>query len=196
MRIKVCGSLLITIVLASAVWLTHSVPLSAQPAEGTPGEPGPETSRSQTNQPNDEGGSERAPVATQRGTQLGHQRMAMQGDQPGQQDPRVERGKYLVHHVAMCIQCHSPRDGNGNLRERQLLMGAVIPLNSPYPQQTWAFRAPQIAGLPGWADEEVLSLLTTGARPDGHKPRLPMPPFRFQPDDAEAIIAYLRSLGR
>ena len=36
----------------------------------------------------------------------------------------VERGRYLVHHVAMCVQCHSPRDRYGELEQNRLLRGA------------------------------------------------------------------------
>ena len=113
-----------------------------------------------------------------------------------QQEPTaVERGEYLVHHVAMCVECHTPRTSTGAIVERQLLMGAPIPLRSPYPQQTWAFQAPQIAGLPGWTDEEIVTLLVTGARPDGRSPRPPMPEFHLKPADARAVVAYLRSLA-
>ena len=27
----------------------------------------------------------------------------------------VERGRYLTHDVAMCVQCHSPRDDKGEI---------------------------------------------------------------------------------
>jgi len=40
----------------------------------------------------------------------------------------------------------------------------------------------------------VISLLTTGQmRPDRPMPKGPMPPFRMQRADAEAVVAYLRS---
>jgi hypothetical protein len=59
----------------------------------------------------------------------------------------------------------------------------------------WASRAPAIAGLPGFTDEDEITLLTTGHRPLGRSPDPPMPPFRFSRDDAAAIVAYLRTLG-
>ncbi len=107
---------------------------------------------------------------------------------------QVVRGAYLVNQVAMCVQCHTPRDANGDLERTRLLQGAPIPVQSPFPNKKWAFRAPAIAGLPGWSDEDAISLLTTGQRLNGYMPNPPMPPFRMSRQDAEAVVAYLRSL--
>jgi mono/diheme cytochrome c family protein len=107
---------------------------------------------------------------------------------------QVARGSYLVHHVAMCVQCHTPRDANGELDRTRLLKGAPVPVPSPFPGQPWAFTAPAIAGLPGFSDEDEITLLTTGRRPGSAVPKPPMPPFRLTREDAEAVVAYLRSL--
>jgi mono/diheme cytochrome c family protein len=104
------------------------------------------------------------------------------------------RGDYLVSHVAMCVQCHTPRDSKGELDRTRLFKGAPIPLRSPFPNHGWAFAAPAIASLPGWTDHDAVALLTTGHRLTGHTPKAPMPPFRLSRDDADAVIAFLRSL--
>lgn len=106
----------------------------------------------------------------------------------------IERSQYLVERVAMCVQCHSPRDARGELIQQRLLTGARVPLASPYPNQQWAAFAPKIAGLPGWVEEDFVTLLQSGKRPTGERPRPPMPPFRLSRQDAEAIAAYLQSL--
>jgi len=106
----------------------------------------------------------------------------------------TERGEYLVHRVAMCVQCHSPRDDAGELIPQRLLSGAPIPVAPPFPNQEWAVTAPQIAGLPGFTEEDLVTLLTTGSRPNGETPKRPMPPFRMSREDAQAIAAYLKSL--
>lgn len=106
----------------------------------------------------------------------------------------VARGEYLVHHVAMCVQCHTPRTAGGELDTSRLLEGAPVPLASPYPNRPWALVAPSLAGLAPWSEEQIVTLLTTGARPDGQVPRPPMPPFRMTRQDAEAVAAYLKSL--
>ncbi len=106
----------------------------------------------------------------------------------------VARGRYIANSVAMCVQCHTPRNADGTLDETRLFQGAAIPVESPFHGQEWAFQAPAIAGLAGFNTEDEFSLLTTGHRRDGHVPKPPMPPFRLSPDDARAVIAYLRSL--
>lgn len=108
-------------------------------------------------------------------------------------DP-VARGEYLVNSVAMCAQCHTPRDARGELVPSRLLEGAPVPVSSPYPNDQWAYAAPRIAGLSPWTEEQIVTLLTTGARPTGERPKPPMPPFRMSREDAEAVVAYLKTL--
>jgi mono/diheme cytochrome c family protein len=107
----------------------------------------------------------------------------------------IERGKYLVERVAMCIQCHSSRNEKGDLVEAQLFHGAAVPVKPPpYPYKDWALTAPNIAGLRGYGMEQGVRLLTEGVRPDGSRPRAPMPPYRFIDADARAVVTYLKSL--
>jgi mono/diheme cytochrome c family protein len=105
----------------------------------------------------------------------------------------VARGDYLVNNVAMCVQCHSPRDQRGNIIASQKLTGAPIPVRGPSWDSDWAYRAPALAGLPGFTDEQIVMLLTEGHAGDRPSPNRPMPPFRMNKQDAEAIAAYLRS---
>jgi len=107
---------------------------------------------------------------------------------------QIQHGKYLVEHVAMCVQCHTPRDAKGVLDRTRLLQGAPIPVPGPFPMAQWAFEAPKIAGLPGWTVANAIRLLQTGMSATGYVPRLPMPPFRMTREDAAAAVAYLKSL--
>jgi mono/diheme cytochrome c family protein len=117
------------------------------------------------------------------------------GDAPQLQQTLTERGQYLVHHVAMCIYCHTPRSAEGAIDPQRLLQGAPMPVASPFPRQQWAFQAPKIAGLPGgWTDADMLKFLQTGASPTGRQSQPPMPPFRFNEHDAKAVAAYLKTL--
>lgn len=109
-------------------------------------------------------------------------------------DELAERGEYLVHAVAMCHECHTPRDPRGDLIEHHLLQGAPMPVPAPPFLQRWGLRAPALAGLPGYSDDEALRLLTRGVTRRGTEPRPPMPRYRFDEDDARAVIAYLRRL--
>ncbi|HYX20304.1 MAG TPA: hypothetical protein VFA98_05615 [Thermoanaerobaculia bacterium] len=106
----------------------------------------------------------------------------------------VERGRYLTHEVAMCVQCHSPRDSSGRIIEGQEFRGAPMPLRSPYPGAEFALRAPDLRELASHSEDAVIRLLETGIGRDGNRPQLPMPPFRMNPEDAQSIAMYLRSL--
>jgi hypothetical protein len=106
----------------------------------------------------------------------------------------VERGRYIVENVAMCGECHSPRDAQGNLIPGQRFHGGPIPVAPPW-INAWANRAPRIAGLPGYTDELAVRLLTQGAiSRKGTQLRLPMPRFHMDEKDALAVAAYLRSI--
>jgi mono/diheme cytochrome c family protein len=110
----------------------------------------------------------------------------------GQSNP--EHGKYLVENVAMCIQCHTPRDEKGNLLKSQEFQGSPVPFLSPYPDSRWANTAPSIAGLPQYTSDEAVKLLTSGVARTGTFLRAPMPQFRMNEGDARDIVAYLKTI--
>jgi mono/diheme cytochrome c family protein len=114
--------------------------------------------------------------------------------QPGDS---MTRGKYIVDHVAMCVECHTPRNDKGEILSGQYLKGAPIPLNPPpYPNIKWAIKAPGIVGLVGYTKQQGIRLLTEGITSDGRIPNPPMPRFRLTRSDAEAVVDYLKSLKR
>jgi mono/diheme cytochrome c family protein len=107
----------------------------------------------------------------------------------------AQRGAYIAAHVAMCVQCHSPRDERGVLIEGQNFQGGKIPAAPAWSQAgEWAFVAPRIAGLTGYSAEQGVKLLTEGRTRAGNVPRAPMPPFRMSAQDAADVVAYLKSL--
>ena len=109
---------------------------------------------------------------------------------------QVERGKYIVESVAMCEQCHTRRDDNGNPERSLWLMGGPAQMRPSYPSPNWALVEPRIAGRPPGTDADFIKLLTTGISRTGSPPNPPMPPFRMTRPDAEAVLAYLKSLPR
>jgi mono/diheme cytochrome c family protein len=107
----------------------------------------------------------------------------------------VERGKYIVESVAMCSQCHTPHTDNGDPDRTQWLAGGALWLKPGPPIADWPLKVPRIAGTPPGTDEEMVTLLTTGIWRDGRRLRPPMPQFRMTREDAQAVVAYLKSLN-
>jgi len=106
----------------------------------------------------------------------------------------VERGRYLVEDVGMCEECHTPRDANGNLDESRRLEGAAIWITPVHPTTNWAMRAPALAGFTGFSDQQGADILEKGIGPNGLAIQPPMHIYHMAPADAQAVIAYLRSL--
>ncbi len=105
------------------------------------------------------------------------------------------RGKYLVQAVAMCGQCHTPRDGSGNLDMSRWLQGASVPFAPSVANTNWPLVAPRIGGNPPASDADMVKLLTTGIWTNGQPLRFPMMPFRMSAQDAKAVVAYLKTVG-
>jgi mono/diheme cytochrome c family protein len=108
---------------------------------------------------------------------------------------RIERGHYLVHRVGLCIDCHSPRNEKGEFIAEKHLTGAKLDFVATIPIP-WMPVAPKIAGLPaGFTADDMVHFLMTGERPNGRGAALPpMPPYRMDRADAEAVTAYLKSI--
>ena len=104
------------------------------------------------------------------------------------------RGKYLVENVAMCGECHTPRQSNGGLDQSRALQGAPVILRPANGNPNWPLTAPRIGGTPPASDADMVKLLTTGIWTNGEPLRFPMMPFRMTEEDARAVVAYLKSL--
>ena len=96
-------------------------------------------------------------------------------------DNKISRGQYLAVSAGQCSDCHGPR-----------LQGA--PLAFLKPGLPVLYRSPKIAGLPQRSVADAARFLETGVLPNGEHARPPMPQYRFDHDDATAIVAYLKSL--
>jgi mono/diheme cytochrome c family protein len=107
----------------------------------------------------------------------------------------VARGKYIVESVAVCSQCHTPRDASGNLDRSRWLQGGQVPYQPSRPDMDWPILAPRIGGTLPANDADMVKLLTTGIWTNGNYLRLPMPQFRMDRSDAEAVVAYLKTVN-
>ena len=56
---------------------------------------------------------------------------------------QVARGSYLVNHVAMCVQCHTPRDANGEARSDAPAQRRAGPRPVAVPHPAVGGRAPR-----------------------------------------------------
>jgi mono/diheme cytochrome c family protein len=113
---------------------------------------------------------------------------------PASESAVAVRGKYIVEDVAMCGTCHTPRKPNGELDHSRWLAGASVPYLPAQPTTDWPTVAPRLAGLPPASNAGMVTLLTTAVWTTGKPLREPMPKFHMTRADAEAVVAYLKSL--
>jgi mono/diheme cytochrome c family protein len=106
----------------------------------------------------------------------------------------ISRGKYIVTEVAKCGNCHTPRTQNGEIDYDRWLAGGPVPYLPAQPGQDWPLLCPRIGGLPPASDAQMITLLTTGIWTTGKPLRSPMPEFHMTRADAEAVLAYLKSI--
>ena len=77
----------------------------------------------------------------------------------------VERGRYLVDHVSLCGDCHTPRNSLGVPKQSLYLAGAsqeIGPLGEAVPNIT----PDRETGIGSWKRESIAELLRTGTKPD------------------------------
>jgi len=106
----------------------------------------------------------------------------------------VARGRYLVEEIAKCTTCHTPRDEQDRPDANRPLAGSPVPFMPAHRVGEWADVAPRLAGRPPGTDDQIVKLLMTGISRTGRPPRQPMPQFHMTRADAEAVLAYLKSL--
>jgi len=107
---------------------------------------------------------------------------------------KLMRGKYLVENIGMCGDCHTAHNEKGEPIKEQWLKGTQLPFKPSVPMPVWADNSVNIAGLPGWEHDAAVKFLMTGIAYNGLPARPPMPQYRYNQQDAEAIVAYLKSL--
>jgi mono/diheme cytochrome c family protein len=113
-------------------------------------------------------------------------------------DPQVERGKYLVQ-FGGCTDCHTAGHFFGKPDMANFLGGSDVGFGVP---GHGVFVGPNLTsdkdtGLGAWTDEQIVTAITTGVRPDG-RILAPVMPWRgiamLNKSDVLAIVAYLKSL--
>jgi mono/diheme cytochrome c family protein len=114
----------------------------------------------------------------------------------------VERGRYLVDHVSLCSDCHTPRNSIGVPQQSLYLAGAgqkIGPLGEAVPNIT----SDKATGIGDWKREDVVEVLISGTKPDLDNIQglmyevvqgTPLGYKDMKKEDALAIADYLKSI--
>ena len=113
-------------------------------------------------------------------------------------DAQIARGRYLVS-ISGCSDCHTPGGMLGSPDMKRYLGGSDVGFAIP---GAGVFVGPNLTadkdtGLGNWTDEQIVTAIRKGKRPDGSdvSPVMPWPGFAHLTDeDANAIVAFLKSL--
>ena len=115
----------------------------------------------------------------------------------------IERGKYLAHHVALCMDCHSQRDftqfsgppkegtegmGGDSFNDKLDVPGIIYARN---------ITSDTLNGIGKWTDDEIARAITRGISKNGDTlfPLMPYPHYNgMSKEDVYSIIAYIRTL--
>lgn len=114
----------------------------------------------------------------------------------GRAETLLERGTYLMQSIVACGNCHTPKGPDGELPGMELAGGFLME------DEAFTAYAPNITpdaetGIGGWSDEQIITAIREGRRPDGTiiGPPMPISLYRNISDrDVQAIVAYIRSL--
>jgi mono/diheme cytochrome c family protein len=115
----------------------------------------------------------------------------------------IERGRYLVDHVSLCGDCHTPRNSLGVPQQSHYLAGAGQKIG-PLGQAVANITPDKVTGIGDWKNDDIVELLHTGTKPDldsvqglmyeviqgtsgGYK--------EMKREDALAIAQYLKSIA-
>jgi mono/diheme cytochrome c family protein len=114
------------------------------------------------------------------------------------QGPSLERGKYLVEEVGRCQECHTPKTETGEFDQLRWLKGTTLIGVPSSPVADRHQKSPDITSTSAlwtrWGQDGFSKFLQTAKNPRGNKAGPPMPAYMLKADDADAIVAYLKSL--
>ena len=77
----------------------------------------------------------------------------------------IERGRYLVEHVSLCGDCHTPRNSIGVPNRSMYLAGADKKIG-PLGQAVANITPDKETGIGDWKREDIAELLISGTKPD------------------------------
>jgi len=113
--------------------------------------------------------------------------------------PTIEYGEYLAWRASGCAECHTPRDPKtAKVDASRPLAGGSFQISEEHFVATGPNLTPHVGtGIGGWTEEQFLTAMQTGVRPNGTVmlPFMPWPSYaHWSRDDLHALWLYLRSL--
>jgi mono/diheme cytochrome c family protein len=117
-------------------------------------------------------------------------------------DSGIQRGRYLVDHVALCGDCHTPRNFIGAPKQ-SLYMAGATEKNGPLGEAVPNITPDKETGIGDWRRQDIAELLLTGGKPDGDNVQGLMAEIiqgtphgykDMKKDDALTIADYLKSI--
>jgi mono/diheme cytochrome c family protein len=114
----------------------------------------------------------------------------------------VERGRYLVDHVSLCGDCHTPRNRLG-VPKHSLYMAGADQKSGPLGEAVPNITPDKETGIGDWKREDIAELLISGTKPDLDNVQglmyeviqgTPHGYKDMKKDDALAIADYLKTI--
>ena len=114
----------------------------------------------------------------------------------------IQRGRYLVDHVALCGDCHTPRNFIG-APNQSLYMAGASEKNGPLGEAVPNITPDKETGIGDWRRQDIAELLLTGIKPDSDNVQglmyeviqgTPHGYKDMKKEDALAIADYIKSI--
>ena len=109
----------------------------------------------------------------------------------------TEYGGYLIQHVGLCAECHTPRGGLLAEPDKSRLFAGVAHPPKDFPANPSNITPDSATGIGTWSEADFLQTLRTGVNPAGASlhPFMPWPELRrMSDDDLRSMYRYLRSV--
>jgi mono/diheme cytochrome c family protein len=110
----------------------------------------------------------------------------------------AERGRYLVESISGCGNCHTQRGPDGApVAALTLAGGALVDDNPAFRAISSNITSDPETGIGKWTDDQIVTAIREGRRPDGTLigPPMPFEVYRGMGDaDVRAIVAFLRTV--
>lgn len=112
----------------------------------------------------------------------------------------VERGRYLLEHVSLCGDCHTPRNFLGVANRALYLAGTKV---GPFGEKIPNITPDRVTGIGEWSREEIANFFLTGMKPNSDDALGLMAEViegtglgfkNMKRDDALAIADYLKTI--